>query len=386
MLIRFRTLFTLAGLLLLIAGCSQPTATPTTQLLQDIEAAWPTEGWPTAAPESQGVDSRLLLEMLETIQRERYGIDSVTVIRNGFMVLDAAVYPYEQGAKHEVRSCTKSIVSLLIGIAMGKGYIEHVQTPVLDFFPGRTVGNLDANKESMTLEHLLTMTTGFRCRDSYLYRWSGMHQMRNSEDWIQFMLDLPMETTPGETFEYCNGASFLLSAILTETTDMSALEFAEKNLFGPLGITDVVWPANLQGISMGWGDLKMRPHDMAKIGYLALRGGQWAGDQIVSPSWVEASTREHIAATLEDGYGYQWWVDDSGMYMALGYGGQFIFVIPEMDLVVVFTSELREQDFYVPQELLVGYILPAVVSTEPLASDPAAEALLQERIEELSRP
>lgn len=101
------------------------------------------------------------------------------------------------------------------------------------------------------------------------------------------MLDLPMAETPGTRFEYCNGSSFLLSAIITETTGMSALEFAKKYLFGPLGITDVIWPTNPQGINIGWGELSMLPHDLAKIGYLYLWGGQWDGEQIVPSSWVE---------------------------------------------------------------------------------------------------
>ena len=332
------------------------------------------------------MDSTTLATMMETIQHESYEIDSVIVIRNGYLVVDAAVYPFDQDRKHIIRSCTKSIVSLLIGIAIDRGYIEDLQSPVLDLFPGRTVDNIDANKEKMTLENLLTMTSGFRCRDSYIYRWSGLNQMRASKDWIQFMLDLPMTETPGTRFEYCNGSSFLLSAIITETTGMSALEFAKKYLFGPLGITDVIWPTNPQGINIGWGELSMLPHDLAKIGYLYLWGGQWDGEQIVPSSWVEDSTRKHISATLEDGYGYQWWVDDSGIYMALGYGGQFIFVVPEKDMVVVFMSDLSERDFYVPQVLLADYIIPAAKSSEPIPNDPVAESSLRLGIEDLSNP
>jgi CubicO group peptidase (beta-lactamase class C family) len=110
----------------------------------------------------------------------------------------------------------------------------------------------------------------------------------------------------------------------------------------------------------------MRPHDMAKIGYLYLNEGRWDGEQIVPAAWVAASTRKHISATLQDGYGYQWWVRGDGVYMALGYGGQFIVVVPEKDLVVVFTSELAEEDFYTPQTLLDDFIIPAVQSSAPL--------------------
>jgi CubicO group peptidase (beta-lactamase class C family) len=346
----------------------------------------PTENWPTSSPEMQGMDSERLALMLELIEEQDYRIDSVSVIRNGYLVLDVAIHPYEEARKHVIRSCTKSIVSMLIGIALDKGYIADVETPVMAFFPDRTVANLDLDKQAMTLQDLLTMSSGLECRDSYLYNWHGLYQMWASEDWVQFMLDLPMEAPPGEKFEYCNGGSFLLSAILTETTGMSAMEFADVHLFGPLGINEVEWQENPQGISIGYGDLKMLPHDMAKIGYLTLREGNWYGEQIVSTSWVEESTREHITGTLEDGYGYQWWVDDDGFYMALGYGGQYIAVHPELELVMVFTSELPENDFYVPLTLMKSYIFSAIVSDEPLPENPSSEIDLQQWIEVLSTP
>jgi len=199
------------------------------------------------------MDSEMLAKMFDAIQEQNHDIDSVTVIRNGYLVADATVHPFGQGSKHIIHSCTKSIISALIGIAIEQGYIESVKQPVLNFFPERTAANLDANKEAMTLEHILMMASGLGCRDSYLYRWRGLNQMRQTDDWVQFMLDLPMTEPPGTRFEYCNGASFLLSAIIQETTGMSASAFAEAHLFGPLGISDVEWPSNSQGITIGWG-------------------------------------------------------------------------------------------------------------------------------------
>ena len=167
---------------------------------------------------------------------------------------------------------------------------------------------------------------------------------------------------------------------------MSALAFAEEHLFGPLGISDVVWPSNPQGITIGWGELRMRPHDMAKIGHLYLNEGQWDGKQIVPSAWVKASTRKHISATLQDGYGYQWWVADNSVYMALGYAGQFIFVIPEQALVVAFTSDLEERDFYVPQTLLNDFVIPAAESSTALPANPDGAALLKSRTKALANP
>jgi CubicO group peptidase (beta-lactamase class C family) len=377
-------LLVLTAMLLGMAGCVE-TAMPTT--VAPARSYWPTEAWRTSTPEEQGMDSEVLADMLETIAEQDYDIDGVVVVRNGYMVVDATVYPFELGSRHIIYSCTKSVVSALVGIAIDKGYIEGVDQPTLDFFPERSVANLDADKQAMTLEDVLTMSSGLKCRDSYLYRWRGLHEMRQSEDWVQFVLDLPMAEEPGTKFEYCNGASFLLSAIIQETTGLSAFEFANEHFFGPMDIVNVEWSSNPQGITIGWSDLHLTPHDMAKIGYLYLNEGRWDGEQVVSAEWVRASTREHIpAGTLEDGYGYQWWIDDAGIYMALGYSGQYIVVVPDQDMVVVFISDLEEQDFYVPQGLLTDFIIPAAKSPTPLPNNPDGVALLESRTEALASP
>jgi CubicO group peptidase (beta-lactamase class C family) len=332
------------------------------------------------------MDSERLARMMDAIRQREYGIDSVLVVRNGYMVADAYVHPFRPGSQHVIHSCTKSIVSALVGIAIDKGYIESADQPIVELFPERTAANPDANKKAMTLENLLTMTSGFNCQDSYLYGWRGLNELRRSEDWVQSVLDLPMREEPGSRFEYCNSASFLLSAIIHKTTGTSALAFAGEHLFGPLGISEVLWPSNPQGINIGWGELRMIPHDMAKIGYLYLNDGLWDGQQIVPAAWVKASTRRHTRATLSDGYGYQWWVDAAGFYMALGYAGQFIYVVPEKNLVVVFTSDLADNDFFVPESLLKQYIIPAAQSSTPLPENSNGVALLESRIKALANP
>ena len=349
------------------------------------ESYTPGAEWRRRPPrKSQGMDSTTLVKLLEEIQQKGHAIDSLTIMRNGYLVLDATVYPFRQGDKHIVHSCTKSIVSILIGIAIEQDYIESVDTPLLSFFPQYApVKNAD-QKQAITLEHLLKMATGLDCRDSYLYRWEGLERMRASPDWVQYMLDLPVVEPPDTRFEYCNGASFLLSAIIQQTTGQGALEYAQENLFGPLGITDVEWPANPQGIQIGWGELRMRPQDMARIGYLYLNHGRWGEEQIVPAEWVAASTRKYLPATLEDGYGYQWWVMEDGIYLALGYAGQFIYVVPKLNLVVVYTSHLAESDFYIPQTLLLDSIIPAVRSTQPLSDNPDAVNQLAARLADLA--
>jgi CubicO group peptidase (beta-lactamase class C family) len=390
----------LAIVMLLLTGCGieqtelSNTIMPTQQgpttgphLTQVLSEYWPTEGWRTSTPEEQGVDSVVLVAMMDAIQSGGavHNIDSITIIRNGYIVLDITFYPFQLNSTHIIHSCTKSIISALVGIAIEQGNIESVQQPVLDLFPERTVANLTPAKEAMTLEDVLMMATGLKCQDSILYNWDGLYKMMESQDWVQFVLDLPMAEEPGTRFEYCNSASFLLSAIIQETTGMSALDFATENLFTPLGISDVEWPSNAQGITIGWGELNMKPHDMAKFGYLYLSGGVWEGKQIIPSSWVERSTRKHISSdglNLEDGYGYQWWVDDSGIYMALGYAGQYIVVIPEQEMVVVFTSDLMGNDFFIPRELVDDYIIPAAISDTPLSANPNGVEKLQTLIQE----
>ncbi|UCF90550.1 MAG: serine hydrolase [Desulfobacterales bacterium] len=337
---------------------------------------WPTEGWRYSVAENQGMDSGRLAKMVEFIQKKKYEIDNITVIRNGYVVLDAYFHPFQKDTKHIIHSCTKSITSALIGIAMAEGFIKNVTEPVLGFFPNLTPAESSASKRAITLEHLLIMAPGLKCQDSYRYGWRGLYEMQQSADWIQYMLDLPISEAPGTRFEYCNGATFLLSAIIQETTGMKTLEFAEKRLFSPLGIKDVKWRTNPQRIDIGYGGMWLKPHDMAKIGWLYLNQGRWENRQVVPAAWVEASTRGHISANLFDRYGYQWWVDSAGYYMAVGYRGQFIYVIPEKNMVVVFTSDLPGGRFHIPGTLLIKYIIPAATSSGRLSANPNAKAHL----------
>ncbi|MBW8012924.1 MAG: serine hydrolase [Chloroflexi bacterium] len=384
------------GIVILTAACGEVAPSPTlaiasstqpqTSESSELISAWPTEGWQISTPEEQGMDSELLADMLAEIEAQDYPIDIVLVIRNGKMVLEVNKFPFRLGNEHNIFSCTKSVVSALIGIAIDQGYIESVDTPILDFFPDITPANLDVEKQAMTLEHVLTMTTGLECCDSYLYNWRGLNQMMASDVWIQHVLDLPMVAEPGKYFEYCNGASTLLSEIIQQTTGMTALDYAQENLFGPLGISNVTWSANLQGITYGFSELFITPRAMAKIGYLFLMEGQWEDQQILPPEWIEASSQAYISATIENSYGYQWWVDSDELYMALGYSGQFIFVMPNLEMVVIFTSHLQEEDFYRPQILLTNFIIPAAESSTALQANAESFARLEALTDSLTNP
>jgi CubicO group peptidase (beta-lactamase class C family) len=352
---------------------------------------WPTEGWRTSTPEAQGMDSETLAALIEKIHERGRHIRDVIVIRNGYLVLDSRFHPFPENSRHIIHSCTKTVMGTLIGIAIDQGFIDSVDQKVMDFFPDKRSGfdleGLDAGKETMTLEHLLTMSSGLDCQDSYLYEWRGLAEMTRNLDWVQYMLDLPMAHEPGARFEYCNGASYLLSAILQKTTGKTALAYAKENLFGPLGIDDVAWPINRAGIATGWGGIEMRPRDLTKIAYLMLKKGAWEGNQLVSSGWIDAATESHIAAgTLSDSYGYQLWPNEAGYFMMLGHGGQYVIVHPEHKLIFAVISCLQSRDFFLPRQWYHEFVLPAVRSSSSLTENAEGSERLASIVDAVANP
>lgn len=299
-----------------------------------------TDAWPTTTPEEQGIDSAKLADVLLAIQAQILDIHSVILIRDGKIVVDASFYPYDGTTPHDLASVTKSVTTTLIGIAIDQGKLR-LDDPVLSFFPDRTVANRDERKERMTVADLASTTSGLDCvRDPGEPTQAAMSA---SDDWVQFVLDLPMVAEPGRTWEYCSPGFHLLSAVLTEATGMTALDFAWQYLFAPLGIRDVIWPADPQGYTRGMGDLMLYPSDAAKLGQLWLNRGVWEGQQIVSRDWVEAAAAPQVATTDENqDYGYGWWMDHEsdvgGVFRADGRGGQFVVVVPALDVVLATTG------------------------------------------------
>jgi len=367
------------------ASPTPPTATPLPPTAVEVPTDaptpierdyWPTEGWRTSTPEEQGMDSEQLAEMMDFILKQNsFTIHSLLIIRNGHIVTDATFYPFAQDSLHDLASATKSFTSSLIGIAIDKGYIESVEQPVLDFFPERSVANLDENKAAMTLEDLLTMRSGFQCSGE-----PTVQELMASPDWVQFALDLPMATEPGTRYNYCTPNVHIISAIIQETTGMSAWEFAQEHLFGPLGFSDVVWFSDPQGNTWGGGELRLAPHDMAKLGYLFLNEGLWDGQQVVSAVWVKA-------ATSGDSYGYLWWLKPSGYYFATGAGGQEIWVLPDQDMVVVMTGASGGGGSGAwGDQLMRSHIIPLAESPAPLPPNPDGVAALESKIQAASAP
>lgn len=340
-------------------------------------AVFPDPDWPTSTPEAQGISSERLAKVIELIDRRSVHIDSLAIVRHGRLVLDAYFWPFAKGQRHRIHSCTKSVMSALIGIAIDQGYIKGVDQPIKDFFPAQAFAKLDEAKQRLTLKDILMMAAGLDCRDSYRYLWQGLREMRSSSDWAQYVLDRPLIAPPGQKFEYCNGLSYLLSVILQNQTKIKAFDFARKNLFGPLGITDVLWTTSPQGYNVGYGQMWLQPLDMARFGWLYLNQGRWGDKQVVSPAWVAASTSPRIEATWNLHYGYQWWVEEAkGYYTALGYKGQLIVVVPKKDMVIVMTSDLPGGEIIVSKKLIDSYLIPAAENDAPLPPNPQAAARL----------
>lgn len=353
---------------------------------------FPTNGWRVSTPEEQGINSTNIDKMNTEIKNNDIGIDSIIVIRNGYLVHEAYFDYYNYSTIHLMWSVTMSITSILIGIANATGFIPNLDQPVLELFPDRTFTNVDAKKQAITIRHLLKMQMGVQWND---FGWNGTvnkhdyelltnltddkmenwpfdyfyegNQILKEADWIQYILDRPMVSDPGTLFNYNSGAPHLLSAILQNKTGMNTANFADKYLFTPLNITDYHWWNDSMGISNGGFGLWLRPIDMAKIGYLYLNNGTWNDTPIVPKEWVEMSTK---GDEVKDNYGYLWWIDttsDSTIYFANGLGGQRIIVIPGKNLVVTVTAS----DYHsgLPMNRVFKYIIAPLIYNETTTTD-----------------
>lgn len=333
---------------------------------------WPTESWRTCSPEEVGMDSEKLKELNEEILlllKLHIDIHSVLIVRKGYIVAEQ-YYSDEYGndSLHSVYSCTKSLISALIGIAIDRQYIPDENIRMTGYFPEYKIENLTDDKQKITLKHMLTMSAGLDWHElDYLYNdeRNTFNQWASSSDRVKFVLDRPMAAVPGVIYTYNTGISHVLSAIIKKGTGIRADSFAMENIFRPLGIERYYWPVDQQGVAYGGNGVRLLPRDMAKFGYLYLRNGIWDGEQIVSQKWIEISQMKHIVRNdIPDYYyGYHWWVSTENSYSAVGFGGQWITIFPEHDLVVVFTNRFTEGDNFqwsTPERLVKSYILPSI--------------------------
>jgi len=339
---------------------------------------WPGETWATSTPEAEGISADAIETLVSELESGVYGfVDAFMLIRNGKVVADHRFeqdywavmadhdttnyiynydhpdwHPYLKGTElHSLQSVTKSVMSTVLGIAMDEGLIGGVDTPVMPYFEDYEPYTTDSRKESTTLADFLTMRSGIEwvTTGGYAGDEHDTIKMENSDEWIRYVLERPMDRDPGNRFQYNDGVSVLLGKIIREATGQRADEWARERLFEPIGINEFYWKITPDGEADTEGGLYLKTEDLARIGYLFLRGGEWDGKQIVSREWVESSTRPIIPdinpgnTRADPGYGYQWWIlaqegGEAKIFGGNGYGGQFVLVSPEHDIVVVFNG------------------------------------------------
>jgi len=339
------------------------------------------------------LDKEKLSHLVESIENGKFRtIRSLVIIHNDELVLEKYFRGWDRDMLHPCQSATKSFTSALIGIAIAQGKIGSVNDKILDLLPEyRDVALSDGRKNELTLKHALSMTAGFvwdeytvpvEIKDGVVNPENDAIKIWHSDDPVRYILERPLQHDPGAVFTYTGGCTLLLSKILQVKTGQTAEDFARKNLFYPLGITDWNWKGsgkykNLpqpEGFTNTMGSLQMRPVDMAIFGYLFLNNGRLNNTQIIPESWIAESTAEQTVTKL-GGYGYQWRretetisiirPDIEGIYMfyAHGYQGQFILVIPHLDMVVVTTAKNKRLGFE-GQSIVFDGILPAVKQSQ----------------------
>lgn len=341
---------------------------------------------PTSTPEAEGIPSSAILDLITALEQHERPLDavhSVMILRHGKVVAEGWWAPYRQDLPHMLYSLSKSFTSTAIGIAVAEGLLT-VDDPVLGFFPDDAPAHPSDNLRAMTVRHLLSMNTGHH-EDTLGAVWSG-----EDDNWPRAFLALPVDHAPGTWFAYNTPATYMLSAIITQLTGESLLDYLRPRLFEPLGIEDPTWDADPHGRSLGGSGLHITTADIARFGQMYLQKGIWEGQRIISGAWVDEATSIHSDSGASEmgpdwtaGYGYQFWRGRHNTYRGDGAFGQFCIVIPEHDAVVAITSGM--QDFGVIPGKVWEHLLPAF-GTKPLPDDQAAHAALEARLASLSLP
>jgi CubicO group peptidase (beta-lactamase class C family) len=356
-----KVFITIVFISLVVQASALSAQQPLSEKLSRTRDYWPTKGWKTSSPEKQGMDGTQLDKAEKLYSQNFPSAYSFLVIRHGYMVKEAYYNGMSENSANNIFSITKSFISALTGICIKEGLIESVDQKMLDFFPEYVTEDMDSLKKDITIKHMLTHTSGL----------GGGH----GEDWLKSTVDSKLESKPGEIFSYSNSVPDLLSGIITKKSGMTTFEFAEKELLGPLGITVTKWDTTPKGIYQGANGMFMTPRDLAKLGYLYLNYGYWDGSQILPSDWVRESGSKQASFDRLKAYGYLMWVRQNPdtfkgrkiyTYFPYGHMGQYIGIVPELDLLVVMsadTSDTRRDTFFVMDlihDFVRMHIFPAV--------------------------
>jgi len=348
--------------------CCRPDVNPGLPAAISIAPENIGDGWTTSNPAAEGMDGTRVQAALESIRDGNYlGVDAMVIVRHGRLVAEGYFSGFGRESLHDLRSTGKSFTSALAGIAIDQQLFA-ASDPIAQHIPNfDRHDHMDNRKRSIQVFHLLNMNSGLECNDWDEQSPGNEEKMYLRSDWVGFILDLRMANDPGTVASYCSGGVVVLGYIVSQRSGMPLDQYAATWLFGPLGIQQSTWRRSPDGAATGGGGLRLRPRDAAKFGQLYLNGGTWNGVRVVPAAWVQLS-RQRVNTLGGDGYGYLWWKSTliySGniveTYFTSGNGGNYIFVFPTLDLVVMFTgsnynSPLQNKPF----GILTDRVLPAV--------------------------
>jgi CubicO group peptidase (beta-lactamase class C family) len=327
---------------------------------------------PRSQPEHKGIASSVILQFVEALESQMHEMHSFMLLRHGQVVAEGWWSPYRPEYPHLVFSVSKSFTSTAVGVAVAEGRLS-IDDPILSFFPEERPSEINDFLATMSVRHLLTMTTGHA-----VDTWPFLVE-RSDGDWIKAFLNVPIVHPPGTHFLYNTGATYVLSAIVQKTTGMKLIDYLQPRLFDPLGIQNATWQESPQGIAVGGYGLSLKTEDLARFGQLYLQKGRWGDRQILAEAWVEAATSALVSGSNNDtqsdytqGYGHQFWRCRHGAYQASGVFGQCCLVLPKQDAVLVFTGGIDVLESQQLLELVWTVLLPAFELDQP-----AAEAGLQ---------
>ncbi|UCF21004.1 MAG: serine hydrolase [Gemmatimonadota bacterium] len=386
----------IAVIILLVFGCACDDLFQSDQEYTYRVPQQTGDGWTTASLGDMGMDTVPFIELMNDLQRQDdHPVHGIVVAKDGRLVFeeyfpgehldlsnlrdgyDLAYEDFDRNTLHCLASDSKSVTSILLGIAVDEGLIGGADETMFSFFPDYS-GLSDAVKKQITLTHMLAMASGLPWNEGYPYAdpRNDLVAMINSEDPIGYVLSKSTVAAPGTRFIYNSGTTNLLGEVIRRTSGVTLSAFAEQHLFAPLGISSYEWYGfpNAPEMVVASSTLYLRPRDMAKIGQLYLDGGVWNGTRVVSENWVTASTSEVIDVSTSEspaqgylnGYGLQWWLGtfdtgDTDFYTAAGWGGQFIIVIPGHEMVVVITAgDFEDPDYDALLGIADDYVLRAL--------------------------
>ena len=370
----------------LIVGALHPTYCQTPEGYVYRAPEQTADSLETGSLADAGIDIASVEAMMNALLTDKIdNIHSVLLIKDGKLVLEEYFEGFDRETLHSIQSDTKSVSSILIGIATDRVLFTDLDRKIASFFPNYENVMKPAWKDKITLRHCLTMTAGIEWNEwgvPYEDPKNEYASLNNRLDLFDYIFQKDLVDTPGTEFNYCGGQSLILGGVIQNTSNLYADQFAEMFLFKPLGIRKFDWWKHQDGAIRTDGGLHLRSRDMAKIGLLFLQNGRWKDRHILSERWVTESVKAHIKGDFifGSGYGYQWWngaamVKNTPIhaFFAVGRGGQYIFVVPELACVAVFTSQVKYNKFgdFKPPALFTNYLLSAMIPGSP--PQPAVE-------------